>query len=152
MTKGLAPLLRRHSTRQQQTPNATLGQVALQRVMVLSSQHLRRSHQDGLVFVGHGDEQSIDRDGSLAGDFRMQAQQAFENLKAALAAIGATFDDVVKLNNYLVDIGTNLPALREVRDGYLNASRLPASTTVGVPGLAHPDALYEVEAVVALAR
>ena len=43
-------------------------------------------------------------DGKIAGNFRAQAVQAFENLKAALAAVGASFDDVVKLNNYLVDI------------------------------------------------
>jgi enamine deaminase RidA (YjgF/YER057c/UK114 family) len=49
---------------------------------------------------------SIDRSGKLVGpgDFRAQAEQTFENLKAALAASGATFDDVVKLNSYFVDI------------------------------------------------
>jgi enamine deaminase RidA (YjgF/YER057c/UK114 family) len=78
--------------------------------------------------------------------------QAFENLKAALAAVGAGFDDVVKLNNYLVDIPTNLPIYREVRDRYVNTAQPPASTTVGVPALARNDALYEVEAVVMLAR
>jgi enamine deaminase RidA (YjgF/YER057c/UK114 family) len=91
-------------------------------------------------------------DGSIAGDFRAQAVQAFENLKAALAAVGATFDDVVKLNNYLIDIGANLGAYREVRDKYVNVSQPPASTTIGVPALARPDALYEVEAVVMLAK
>jgi enamine deaminase RidA (YjgF/YER057c/UK114 family) len=58
-------------------------------------------------------------DGSVAGDFRAQVTQAFENLKSALAAVGAGFDDVVKINNYLVDIQTNLPPLprgaRQVR-------------------------------------
>ena len=58
--------------------------------------------------------------GEIAGDFRAQVVQAFENLKAALAAVGASFDDVVKLNNYLVDIKTNLPLYREVRDKYVN--------------------------------
>ena len=91
-------------------------------------------------------------DGSIAGDFRAQAVQAFENLKAALAAVGATFDDVVKLNNYLIDIGANLGHYREVRDKYINVAQPPASTTIGVPALARPDALYEVEAVVILAK
>jgi len=91
-------------------------------------------------------------DGSIAGDFRAQAVQAFENLKAALAAVGATFDDVVKLNNYLLDIGKNLPIYREVRDKYVNTAQPPASTTIGIPALARPDALYEVEAIVMLAR
>jgi enamine deaminase RidA (YjgF/YER057c/UK114 family) len=94
----------------------------------------------------------VDTDGKVVGDFSAQAQKAFENLKAAVASVGATFNDVVKLNNYLVDIGTNLTAYREVRDRFVNTAQPPASTTVGVPGLARPDALYEVEAVVMLPR
>ena len=91
-------------------------------------------------------------DGSIAGDSRAQAVQAFDNLKSALAAVGATFDDVVKLNNYLIDIPANLGIYREVRDKYVNVGQPPASTTIGVPALARPDALYEVEAVVMLAK
>ena len=90
--------------------------------------------------------------GDIAGDFRAQCTQAFENLNAALAAVGATFDDVVKLNNYLIDIPKNLGHYREVRDKYVNTSQPPASTTIGIPALARPDALYEVEAVVLLAK
>jgi enamine deaminase RidA (YjgF/YER057c/UK114 family) len=89
------------------------------------------------------------RDGR-AGDFRAQAVQAFENLKVALAAVGATFDHVVKLNNYLVDIRANIPIFREVRDRYINTASPPASTTIGVPALARADALFEVEAVAML--
>ena len=94
----------------------------------------------------------LKQDGSIAGDFRAQAVQAFENLKSALAAVGATFDDVVKLNNYLIDIPKNLGIYREVRDKYINVAQPPASTTIGIPALARPDALYEVEAVVILAK
>ena len=91
-------------------------------------------------------------DGKIAGDFRAQAVQAFENLKAALAAVGATFEDVVKLNNYLIDITSNIAIYREVRDKYVNTAKPPASTTVGVPALARDGALFEVEAIVMLAR
>ena len=91
-------------------------------------------------------------DGKLAGDFRAQAVQAFENLKAALAAVGATFNDVVKVNNYLVDIPANIAIYREVRDKYANMSQPPASTTIGVPALARDGALFEVEAIVMLAK
>src|ERR1041385_1481505 len=90
--------------------------------------------------------------GDIAGDFRAQAVQAFENLKSALAAVGAGFGDGVKLNNYLVDINTQLQIYRGVRDKYVNTSQPPASTTVGVPALARPDALFEAEAVVMLAK
>ena len=94
----------------------------------------------------------IKPDGKIAGDFRAQCMQAFENLKNALAAVGATFDDVVKLNNYLIDIKSNLVHYREVRDKHVNVASPPASTTVGVPALARDDALYEVEAIVMLAK
>ena len=91
----------------------------------------------------------IDLEGRVVGDFRAQAVQVLENLKAALASVGATFEDVVKLNSYLADI-TDLPVLREVRVRYLNAEALPASTTLAVSGFARPGALLEIEAVAVL--
>jgi enamine deaminase RidA (YjgF/YER057c/UK114 family) len=91
----------------------------------------------------------IDRDGKVAGDFRQQAVQTFENLKNALAAVGGQFRHVVKLNNYLVDL-TDLPTFRQVRDGYLGASDRPASTTIAISGLAREGARLEVEAVAVL--
>jgi len=84
-----------------------------------------------------------------AGDFRAQAIQTFENLKAALAEVGATFKDVVKMNNYLTDM-SHLPIFREVRDSYLNLSAPPASTTIQISGLARPGALLESEAIAIL--
>ena len=89
-------------------------------------------------------------DGTFADGFVAQAEQAFLNLKAALEAVGATFDDVIKLNNYLIDIERNLGGYREVRDRFVNTARPPASTTVGVAALARRDALFEVEAVAML--
>src|SRR5215470_20405313 len=91
----------------------------------------------------------VDREGKVVGDFRQQAIQTFENLKAALAAVGADFRQVVKLNNYLVDVG-DLPAFREVRDSYLPAGDRPASTTIAISGLARPGARLEIEAVAML--
>src|SRR5262245_32273249 len=92
----------------------------------------------------------LDQGGKIVGDFRAQAEQAFANLKTALGAVGAGVEHIVKLNNYIVDIGKNIPTFREVRDRHLNMSAPPASTTVGVPALARDGALFEVEAVVML--
>jgi enamine deaminase RidA (YjgF/YER057c/UK114 family) len=91
----------------------------------------------------------IDRAGKVAGDFRQQAVQTFENLKNALAAVGGQFRHVVKLNNYLVDL-TDLPTFRQVRDSYLAAGDRPASTTIAISGLAREGARLEVEAVAVL--
>jgi len=94
----------------------------------------------------------LDHSGKLVGapgDFRAQTRQTFENLKLALAAVGATFDQVVKLNNYLTDI-SHLAILREVRDEFINTATPPASTTLQISRLALERALIEVEAVAAL--
>jgi len=91
----------------------------------------------------------VDGDDRVVGDFRRQAVQTFENLKTALAAVGAQFRHVVKFNNYLVD-RANLPTFREVRDGYLAENDRPASTTIAISGLAREGALIEIEAVAVL--
>jgi enamine deaminase RidA (YjgF/YER057c/UK114 family) len=93
----------------------------------------------------------LDSTGALRGgsDFRSQAKQVFENLRSGLAAVGADFDDVVKLNFYVLDM-RNLPGLREVRDRYVNVAAPPASTLVQVSGLFRDDVLLEVEAIAAV--
>jgi enamine deaminase RidA (YjgF/YER057c/UK114 family) len=86
-----------------------------------------------------------------AGDFRAQCTQAFDNMTLALEAAGARWSDVVKINNFLVDIEANMAAFRDVRDRYLNKAAPPASTTIGVPALARPGGLFEIEAIAVLA-
>jgi enamine deaminase RidA (YjgF/YER057c/UK114 family) len=83
------------------------------------------------------------------GDFRAQAEQVFENIKTALATVGADFSHVVKLNIYVLD-HTQLPILRAVRDRYINVDAPPASTLVEVRSLAQDDFLLEVEAIASL--
>ncbi len=86
---------------------------------------------------------------AAAGDFRAQCTRAFENLGAALASVGAGVGDVVKINNYLVDM-THIGIFREVRDAFLDTKRPPASTTVAISQLARPGARFEIEAVAVL--
>ncbi len=84
------------------------------------------------------------------GDIRAQARQVFDNLQAALQAVGAGFDQVVKLTYYLLD-ATQLPVVREIRDQYVNTQQPPASTAVEVRRLARDDLLIEIEAVAVIA-
>jgi len=96
---------------------------------------------------------AVDPSGKLVGvpgDFRAQATQVFENLKNALAAVGGSFANVVKLNGYLTDAKAQLPILREVRDGYINKDAPPASTVVQVVALAREGLMIEVEVVAVL--
>ncbi len=101
-------------------------------------------------FVYFAGQLGVDKSGKMGGDIREQIELAFENLKAALTSVGARFEHVVKINNYIVDIGKNIGHFRDIRDKYLNTSAPPASTTIGVPELARPGALFEIEAVAIL--
>jgi enamine deaminase RidA (YjgF/YER057c/UK114 family) len=89
-------------------------------------------------------------DGKLVDDdFRAQAIQVFENLKAALEAVGARFEHVVKMNSYIIEI-EHQAILRDVRKLYMNMAAPPASTSLRVVGFAREGVLLEVEAVAAL--
>ena len=83
------------------------------------------------------------------GDIRAQTRQTFENLKAVLAAAGATLDDLVELVSYHTDMA-DLGAVVEVKGEYI-AADFPAWTAVGVTALAFPGQLIEIKAV-AVAR
>ena len=103
-----------------------------------------------LIFIAG--QLGLDMENKLVGapgDFRAQANQAVENLKLALADAGATIKDVVKINNYLVDM-SHIAIFREVRDHHFNMSAPPASTTVAISQLARPGALFEIEAIAVL--
>ena len=94
----------------------------------------------------------LDLDNKLVGapgNFRAQCEKAFDNLAAALAAVGGTLADIVKINNYLTDM-SHMATFRAVRDAKLNVQAPPASTTVGISQLARPGALFEIEAIAVL--
>ena len=95
---------------------------------------------------------SVDKDGNIvgAGDFRAQAKQAFENVKTALAAAGVGFDQVVRVNYYVLDMA-NASVLREVRNTYLG-SNAPASTLVEIKKLARDEYMIEIEATAVSAK
>lgn len=99
-----------------------------------------------IVFISG--QVALDKSGRVVGkgDFKAQLEQVFENLKAAIEATGGTFDDVIKLNSYVVGM-SHLAELREVRDKYVNVKNPPASTAVEVPRLFRPEFLVEIEAI-----
>ena len=99
------------------------------------------------VWIHVSGQIAIDLEGNLVGpgDVRAQTRQVFENLKAILAANGATFADVVKIGTYLTTL-EDLAGMREVRSEYLT-DEPPASTAVQVVALVVPDALIEIDLV-----
>ena len=91
---------------------------------------------------------ALDPTGQIVGPGNLHAQtvQVFENLKVGLAAVGANFQHVVKLNYFLLDIG-QIVIVRSVRDQYINTQQPPASTAVEVRRLFRDDFLIEVDAI-----
>lgn len=91
---------------------------------------------------------AIDAEGNIIGkgDFEQQAEFIFSSIKKIVEKAGGSIDNVIKLNNYLIDI-SNLSLFKKVRDKYVNTSHPPASTTVEVSRFIREDLLLEIEAV-----
>ncbi|WP_328908113.1 RidA family protein [Streptomyces sp. NBC_00234] len=103
-----------------------------------------------LIFVAG--QVAWDADGTTVGegDLAAQVEQCYLNIGTALAEVGASFDNVVKLTVYLVDwTPDKMPLFTEGvarASARLGVSPTPPLTGVGVPALAGPDFLVEVEA------
>jgi enamine deaminase RidA (YjgF/YER057c/UK114 family) len=96
---------------------------------------------------------AIDKEGKLvgAGDLGAQVRQVVSNLKAALAAAGATPKDIVKTNTYIVNYkASDYAAMRDARAELFADGEPPASTLVGVSALAVDGLMVEMEAIAAV--
>jgi enamine deaminase RidA (YjgF/YER057c/UK114 family) len=102
-----------------------------------------------IVYVGG--QNAVNAEGKIVGkDIGTQTEQALTNVKLALEAAGATFDDVFKMTIYFVQG-------QDVQAGFAASQKIipkgtPAPTISGimVAGLANPDYLVEIEAVAAI--
>jgi enamine deaminase RidA (YjgF/YER057c/UK114 family) len=97
-----------------------------------------------LVFIAG--QTGVDASNKAAKGFRAQITQAYANIRAALASVGGSMDNVVRLTTYVTDIEQNADIYREVRAATFNKNALPASTLVQVVRLADPSYLVEIEA------
>ena len=100
-----------------------------------------------LVFVSG--TASVGPDGSSlhAGDFRAQAERAFENARAVLRDAGVDWPDVVKVTVFLRDIARDYQAFNKVRCAYferIGIETYPASTCVEAR-LCREELLVEME-------
>jgi enamine deaminase RidA (YjgF/YER057c/UK114 family) len=92
-------------------------------------------------------ERGADKNGKIPADIRGQSKQALENIRLSLAAAGATFDHVVKINVYMMDLRRDHAAWSEVKQTYVNKEHPPASTTVQVAQLTRDGVLVEVDVI-----
>ncbi len=80
-----------------------------------------------------------------------QMLKALSNLELAMQAVNGSLDDILLLHIYIVESAmTDSTAIREALKQCFPASP-PASSWIGVPRLANPDFLVEVEALAILA-
>jgi enamine deaminase RidA (YjgF/YER057c/UK114 family) len=93
---------------------------------------------------------SLNEKGELVGrgDLMAQAGQVWHNVGLALKGAGATFNDLVKINVYVVDYKPEYrDMLHQVRMRHVSSENPPASTLVGVQALARDGFLIEIEAI-----
>lgn len=81
----------------------------------------------------------------VSGGIEVQTRQALENLKAVLAACGATLDDVVKITVWITD-RAHFAGFNQVYAEYFATNPPPRSTAVCDLVV---DALIEIEAIAA---
>ncbi|MGW1783498.1 RidA family protein [Streptomyces sp. NPDC002143] len=103
-----------------------------------------------LVFVAG--QVSWDADGVTVGegDLAAQVERCYLNVGTALAAAGASFDDVAKLTAYVVDwTPDKMPLFLEGAGrafAKLGVTPFPPASLLGVAALDVPDHLVEIEA------
>jgi 2-iminobutanoate/2-iminopropanoate deaminase len=83
----------------------------------------------------------------LKGDFREQTERTFQHLKQILDSVGADFKHVLKLTIFTTDMASQ-NILNEISARHF-PDNPPARTLVGIPTLAHPGMLIEIEGVAA---
>ncbi|MEU5654574.1 RidA family protein [Streptomyces sp. NPDC047737] len=98
-----------------------------------------------------------DADGSTVGegDLAAQVERCYLNIGTALAGVGASFDDVVKLTVYVVDwtpdrMPSLLAGISEAK-AKLGTAAAPPASLLGVAALDVPEHLVEIEATAVLA-
>lgn len=77
------------------------------------------------------------------GDVAAQTRQCFRNIEAVLKAVGGRLEDIVSVTTYFTD-RSQLPEIQKVRTAYFDTASAPASTSLMVAGLGHPDFLVEL--------
>ncbi|MFJ7269931.1 RidA family protein [Streptomyces sp. NPDC099050] len=91
-------------------------------------------------------------DGVTVGkdDLAAQVERCYVNIATALAAVGASFDDVAKLTVYVVDwTPDKMPVLLEGISraaAALGSAPVPPASLLGVAALDVPEHLVEIEA------
>ncbi|SPK70077.1 Endoribonuclease L-PSP (plasmid) [Cupriavidus taiwanensis] len=85
---------------------------------------------------------------AVISDPEAQFLACWENLRVVLEAAGCTFEDVVDMTTYHVDMAKHMPIFRQVKNRIFPHGTC-AWTSIGVSELAHPGLLVEIKCVAA---
>jgi enamine deaminase RidA (YjgF/YER057c/UK114 family) len=96
-----------------------------------------------------GGQNAIDEKGNIIGkgNTGLQTEQVMHNVQIALAAAGATFSDVIKMNIYILQGQSANDAFAAAQPFMKECPKPPVITGIYVAGLANPEYLIEVEAI-----
>ncbi len=101
-----------------------------------------------------GGQNATDASGRIvgAGDLGAQTRRTLENLRIILKAEGAGFEDLVKMNIYLLAGSDPRVGFRAYQEVVGELKQPPLVTVLMVAGLARPEALIEIDAIAVLPR
>lgn len=104
-------------------------------VVVIETETTKTLHISGQIGEGY--------------DLESQTMATFKNLETLLKECNSSFQDVVKMNTYIVNFNPeiDLPVYRKVRKKFLGNENYPASTLVGVTILGNRSWLIEIDAI-----
>jgi enamine deaminase RidA (YjgF/YER057c/UK114 family) len=104
--------------------------------------------RDATETVYVGGQNAVTADGAVVGDtLREQSVQTLTNLEAALAAAGASIDDVVRWTITIVDGQSVEEGYAAFVDRYPEVTDPPTISVQIVAGLADPRYLVEIDAI-----
>ncbi len=102
-----------------------------------------------LIFTGG--KAGIYADDTFPEGLEAQAKLTFENIDVALKAAGASREDVLNIEIFVVDLANidPTPLYQAVRD-YFPLGHKPTSMVIGVSALAYPGLLVEISVMAAI--
>ena len=92
-----------------------------------------------------GGKAGLRPDGSMPENLAAQSKLTWENIDLALKAAGATREDVVEIEIFIVDLASvdPNPAYEDVRN-FFPVGHKPVSMVIGVSALAIPELKMEI--------
>lgn len=103
-----------------------------------------------ILFITGQLPQNLDGEITHIGDAEAQTRLVFQRISEILKEAGMSFEDVVKLQIYVKDMGAG-KIISAVRDELFSTSK-PASTFVEVSGFVKEGSVVEIDAVAAKSK